>query len=251
MERLKGLGLYQKVILLLILVMALVFGVIYARTVSQEGFAYRKTILVPSVENEKTAYSGIDSGTPMAFTVSASKAVTFRYGDKVYGPYTVKEDATAVPPGREYMKGIEVYCGEKLLFRGGAYKSSDFWLLIHENESDPHLDFHATFADGITRDENGNIVDPMEPSIQTVLEVMSGPEITHKGNWAIWFLSVFLCIVTAITILFADELFQLGLSFRIRNAEYAEPSDWEIAGRYISWTLIPVCALVLFIVGLQ
>ena len=51
--------------------------------------------------------------------------------------------------------------------------------------------------------------------------------------------------------LFADELFRWHLSFRVWNADHLEPSDWELAGRYISWTVLCVMALVLFIVGLQ
>ena len=41
------------------------------------------------------------------------------------------------------------------------------------------------------------------------------------------------------------------LAFRIRGADRAEPSDWEIAGRYLSWTALPVLALALFIGGLR
>ena len=59
------------------------------------------------------------------------------------------------------------------------------------------------------------------------------------------------CIVTAISILFADELFRWNLSFQIRDADRAEPSDWEIATRYIAWTVMPVMAMVIFIAGLQ
>lgn len=51
--------------------------------------------------------------------------------------------------------------------------------------------------------------------------------------------------------LFADELFRWNASFLIRNAEDAEPSDWEIAGRYITWTVLPVMAAVIFILGLK
>ena len=54
-----------------------------------------------------------------------------------------------------------------------------------------------------------------------------------------------------LTVLFADELFRWHLSFRIRNADRAEPSDWEIAGRYLSWTALPLLALVVFILGLR
>ena len=40
--------------------------------------------------------------------------------------------------------------------------------------------------------------------------------------------------------MFADELFRFNLAFRIRDAGRAEPSEWEIAGRYISWAVLPV-----------
>ena len=60
-----------------------------------------------------------------------------------------------------------------------------------------------------------------------------------------------ICVVTVISILFADELFRLDISFKIRDVERAEPSDWEIACRYISWTVFPLIAMILFIIGLQ
>jgi len=48
-----------------------------------------------------------------------------------------------------------------------------------------------------------------------------------------------------------DEIFRWNLSFNIRNADKAEPSDWEIIGRYISWTVLPVLALIVYIMGLR
>ena len=54
-----------------------------------------------------------------------------------------------------------------------------------------------------------------------------------------------------LSILFADELFRWHLSFRVWNADNLEPSDWELAGRYISWTVLCVTALVVFVIGLQ
>ena len=52
-------------------------------------------------------------------------------------------------------------------------------------------------------------------------------------------------------LLFADKLFHLSLSLQIRNADDAEPSDLELAGRYISWAVLPVAAVVCFVLGLQ
>ena len=90
----------------------------------------------------------------------------------------------------------------------------------------------------------------MKPSAETILELMDGPELTHKGDMQAWFGGVFICVINAISILFADELFRFNLAFQIRNADRAEPSEWEIAGRYISWTIIAGMALALFVMGL-
>ena len=88
------------------------------------------------------------------------------------------------------------------------------------------------------------------PSL-TILMVMAGPPLTHKGSWLGWVMGLIICILTTVDILFADELFRFHMAFHISRAEDAEPSDWEIAGRYIGWTVMPVIALVLFIIGLQ
>ena len=60
-----------------------------------------------------------------------------------------------------------------------------------------------------------------------------------------------MCGVNAVMILFADELFRWNLAFRIRNAEDAEPSELELAGRYITWTVLPLAALAVFVIGLR
>ena len=90
----------------------------------------------------------------------------------------------------------------------------------------------------------------MKPSATAILELMSEPELTSNGDWQIWFYSVLLSVITAVSVLYVDELFRWNLSFQIRNAERAEPSEWEIAGRDIGWTAFTVMALVFYSVGL-
>ena len=94
-----------------------------------------------------------------------------------------------------------------------------------------------TTGDGVRRDANGNAVDPLEPALSDILRLVFDPELTHKGSWLAWFGAVFLSILNAVSILYADELFHWDLSFQIRNAETAEPSDWELMKRYLGWTV--------------
>ena len=254
MKRIKSLGHYQKGVLLLMLVMVLVFTVLYPLVITLEGFEYMDAILVSSHENGSTVYAGKIQGKRAAFTVQKDKTVYFQYGDTTYGPYTAIEDASAIPEDcvtREGMTGVELRCGEKILFRGGVSKQGDdFWLY------DEHGDMENFYIAGIIDSENfiigsrENTAARMDPSVATVLTLMAGPKLTHKGNWLLWLGGVSICIITAVSILFADKLFRWNLSFLIQHAERAEPSDWEITRRYIVWTLFPFLAMLLFINGL-
>lgn len=254
MEKIKNLNLYQKGVLIVMTAMALVFAVVYSMTISKVGFEYKDAIFVPSQENGSIMYSGKLQGQKAYFSVSQDKTVVFHYGDKIYGPYTAKEDNTAIPEEEkqsEDMVGVELRQGDTILFRGGVLEHDDFYWLYNGDGSLNNFGFSYTIGDGIERDENGNVMDPVKPSASAILELMNGPELTHKGDWSAWFGAVFICLLNAFSVLFADELFRWNLSFQIRNADHAEPSDWEIAGRYIGWTVITIAALVIFLIGLQ
>ena len=244
LTRVKVLGRYQKILLLLMAVMILAFTVIYPIVTARSGFLYEDTILVPSEEDGCTVYSEKIYGTAATFTVSADKTVIFQYGNTVYGPYTVKEDPTAIPKDSDLqtqMTGIELRCGGEIVFRGGVVNSGDWRMLYNEDGSfDLLRSITATMSDGT-----------MEPSVSTILDLTDGPALTHKGTWLGWFGGVLICVIAALAMLFADELFRWNASFLVRNAEEAEPSDWEIAGRYITWTVLPVMAAVIFILGLK
>lgn len=254
MQRVKRLGRYPKTILLILAVMILVFTILYPIVTAHVGFLYEDTILVPSEENGATVYSGKIRGIDALFTVSADKTVVFQYGGTVYGPYTAKEDPTAIPKDTDSltpMTGIELRCGDKIVFRGGVEKSGDWRFLYNEDGSFDTIRITATMSDGTVVDEHGDPIDPMEPSVSTILDLMDGPALTHKGGWIGWLGGMLICTLAVVCILFADELFRWNASFLVRNADEAEPSDWEITSRYITWTALPVMALVVFILGLR
>ena len=229
----------------------------------------REEIFKPFVQYRKGIrryISGTGIGLPLACALAAQlggriymdedKTVLFQYDGKTYGPYTAKDDATAIPKDselRDDMVGVELRQGEEILFRGGVLDYGDYLWLYNEDgsRSIENLDITVTTNYGTVMDENGNVIDPMEPSVITILDLMGEPELTHKGNWLAWFGAVFICVLNVLSILFADELFRWNLRFQIRNVDHVEPSDFEIAGRYISWTVLIIMALVVFVMGLQ
>lgn len=250
MERIKELDRYQKGILLLLTAMIVVFGFIYSMASSRVGFLYHDVIFQPSEMNGNLVYSGSINDQESAFTVTADKTVTFQHGEKTYGPYTAKEDPTARPDDEEYLTGVEILDGDTVFFRGGVWRSADGLMLFGE-DGGIILDITVYTEYGTSYDADGNMIDPLEPSASTILELMAGPELTSKGEWQAWFGAVFVSVMIAVSILFADELFRFNLAFQIRDVDRAEPSDWEIAGRYIGWTILTIMTFVMYIIGLQ
>ena len=80
--------------------------------------------------------------------------------------------------------------------------------------------------------------------------MINNPELTHDGSLFNWFVGVFGCIINVLSIMFADESFRFGLMFTVRDAEYAEPTDLQIAKRYFSWTIITIVMFICFSGGL-
>ena len=257
MDRFKRLNRYQQALLLLMAAMILIFGVIYAVVSSRIGFLYQNQILVPREENGNTIYSGRIHGRDSEFLVSSDGMVQFRWGENQYGPFRVTEAPDAVPqdhPWTKSMTGLEIREGERVLFRGGAVDlemQEVPIMLIDEEGSDLGVSITVTMGDGRVLDADGNEIDPMKPTVSTIARLSLGPELTKKGEWLAWFLGLLLSGVNAVSILYADELFRWNLSFRIRDPERAEPTEWEIVGRYVGWTGITIMILVLYIMGLR
>lgn len=218
METTEKLNLYQKAILILMIAMALIFAVLYAMTISRVGFAYNEEILVPNQEDGSTVYSGKIDGQPAKFTVSADKTVVFQCGRKTYGPYITKKDPTAIPKDHmnESMTGVEIRQGDEILFRGGYFKNKDSYYLYDEGGSPDFITVSYVGSDGIERGPDGNVIDRLAPSASTILELVNGPKLTHKGAWFIWIGAVIICGMNALSIIFVDELFYFSMRLRSR-----------------------------------
>lgn len=254
-QKIKDLNWYQKGILLLLLALIPVYAVIYHVSISRVGVLYNDKIFVPAEESGATVYSGKLDGKPAEITVTNDKtAVTFRCGDTVYGPYTIEEDPSALADIEfcpSDMRGVALYDGETLLFRGGFWPSGEFTQLYRADGSpDLQMGLYAV-ENGVWKDADGNAVDPMKPDAADILRIALAPELTHKGDWLVWFGAVCISLLNAATILYADELFRWNLSFQIQNAEKAEPSEWEMLSRYLGWTVLTILAFVVYILGLK
>lgn len=257
MERIKALNTYQKFVLILLVFMFIAFTFAYFVVSSREGYSYRGEILIPKEEQGSITYTGRVDREKLKITVTSNKEVTFQYDEKVYGPYIAKEDCSAIPEGlvgEMDLIGVEILERDKIFYRGGVSYNvgSPSGIVLFDEEGNVNgFGIYYASSDGIERDIYGNPIDPLEPSATEILKLMGTPELISKGDWQLWFYGLLISGMTVVHILFADEIFRWNLAFQIRDAERAEPSEWEITGRYIAWTLLPICALVIYIIGLN
>lgn len=252
MNRIRKLNGYQRALLAAMGCMVVLFGALYARTVRQIGWEYRNAILLPSQEDGREVYTGKVSGEKIFFAVDHDGTVEFCREGGVSHRYTVTEDPAAIPGDEDptQMTGVEIRRDDEILFRGGVRDTGYFWLLENEDGTG-NIEIRYIGNDGLERDAEGNLIEKADPTAQEILELVNGPKHTHKGQWSVWFFGVVICIVNAAAMLFADELFYWNIMFRVRDPESAEPSEMEIAGRYIGWTAVAILALAVFVTGLQ
>lgn len=242
----------KKILPIVLIVIVAVFSVLYFFIGRQYGVEYGGALYFLHSEGDTTVYSAKVDGQSASFTVQGS-TVTYNWGSTVYGPYTIREDPTAAPGGEwEYLDltGVEIREADNILFRGGY--TEDLFLFIQENgEPDPDR-FHITYSvNGVERDANGNVVDPHEPNLSTIIRFSQLPEAdAHRGNLLFWVLGLVCAGLAAVFIRFDDAIFRFNLSFRVKYPEDAEPSDWELLSRIFGWLLFIVLAFVSFIAGL-
>ena len=257
-ERLKATNLYQRILLILMAAAFPLFFVIYQVVTAQPGIEYQGAFLRCEMQGEQAVYTGKVNGFQVRFAVSPEGKVEYTCDGVAQPAYTVVEDPTAIPAENEWsldpavLRGAEIRQGEKVLHRVAWSDSSGFYIMVDENGKTVGNMFAITFSSGgKTYDENGQEIQPSaHPGPADLVNMVFEPEIVHRGDWQFWFMGTLAALGCILLILFADELFRFNLSFQIRNADWAEPSEWEIATRYIGWTLLAFVAVASYCMGL-
>jgi len=238
----------QRVIFCLQAVLIVLFLILYNTVGQQQVLRYHGEALRRTEGEHAVLYSGKLKGHPISLAVTET-TVEYRYDGKTLR-YTVTEDPTAVPPEgagdlhetmRQLLNGVEIRKNGELLFRGGWGRFGSSLMLYNEDGS-------STVGIDYTVYSNGRLLN--DPSASSILNLIHAPDVGRRANPTGLLGGIFLCIACMISLLFADNLFRWNLRFRIRNAEDAEPSDWEITSRWITWLLFTGLAIAIFILGL-
>lgn len=251
MNRWRDLTLFPRIMLCIQAGLLVLFTILYPVLGMQRGIDFQGEFLRQAERGEDTVYTGTLDGKTVELTYTPSGALFYRWGDVEYGPYTLTEDPTAIPPSETMgrVTGVELRLDGEILFRGG-YGLDGFYLVNEDGTKPNRLEIIAngtayglvgsrqTYEDGLS----------ITRAISLLLE---GPSVRSRVHGEGYFLGTLVVVINAVAILFADELFRWNLRWSIRHPERAEPSEWELFSRGFSWVVLTIVALIGYMMGLS
>lgn len=234
----------RRAILLIHPALFLLFFIVFLTLGQQQVVSYQGQRLRYEPQGEAAVYSGRVHGSAVKYVVSPGQVVEYWLDGALDSTYTVAEDPTAIPDteeaaqyGPDFYTGVEIRKGGEVWFRGA---SSSFWL-VDEEGNNLSFSFGLSSAGGTAR------LKPPDPS--TILRFAQGPEVNQRGEGMFLLLALFASLACLFSLWFEDHLFRWDLAFRVRNPQDAEPSEWELFSRWLSWILLTGLALFIYAMG--
>lgn len=242
-EETTGRTLLQKILLILLLAMAIVFTILTIVFKSQPRIQWADSLLCPSRTGNAAVYTGASHGLDVAVRVypdGADTVVDFTIGS--LRRHTGRVTWPAGMISREYggaVPRIKIFLDDAVVFSGGYDKDSG--LLYHKDGSwEPGLSIRTTTS--YSSYWNSYQVDAFD-----VLYFAMEPATVHRGNWAVWGVTLFISLLTAVDIAFPLAFFYFRYSFSVNNPE---PSDFYLSMQKVGWVVWIAVILGLYIWGL-
>lgn len=244
----------QKIVLLSLAVMTLAFGILTGVSKLHPGVQFGGTLFQPAQTAEKMTYTGRLRGEKVTISVWTEGAdvtvvtcETEGWGSNVYRveyPLDPIRAADGFQKG-EMVDGIRILKDGKVLFEGGYdpegpmdvaawYDLDGRW----ESES-----FYASVSTGSAVQSDSLALDK-----GNVMYFASGPELTARGSWMLYFVMVFFSGLLALDAAFPLTLFRLRYCCDVRDPE---PSDFYLITQRIGWVVCFVLILFGYIWALR
>ncbi len=261
----QALTLFQRIILLVLAAMFLFFGGLYAWRHAHPGVFYdgRATsdqFLTFSEEGGVRRYTGAVDAQSAEFIVDGDQ-VTYRSGDRTYGPYQVLRDDSVLPADSDGIisrVGVRVLRGEETVFEGGCIYPSDSingsWYedLVWSDGTpyDTSLGFgFVSTTSGFIFDNEGDEEEFYAPRLSAVILLALGPTLSCRGSWGLYILAAVLSVAVAAYTLYYQQLLRWQVRWYVRDWANAEPSDWMMFGALIGILVLTGMVLMLYVTG--
>lgn len=230
---------FQKIVLLILAGMAVLFAVLTAVSHAQKGAYFEGTLLRPeSPARNVTAYTGRAHGTPVTITVTRDSETRTTVEFQIEG---VLDDVCVVdyplaPIRTEQgvtVDGIRITQNGAPLFEGG-YDSEDPFGWYRPDGSWDDTGF-ITVRGGTQDPWNG-----FEVGRNAILGFALGLELESRGSWGMYVLILLCTVFAALDAAFPMTMFYLQHCCDVRDPE---PSDFYLACQKAGWVVFPLLLL--------
>ena len=152
---------------------------------------------------------------------------------------------SASPSDREGAHKVTLAKGDELIFQGELREiSGDYWLVKEDNGI-----WTGDSPIYIQGDPSYGTEDWDDLPYTLIVSLVMDPPVASQADWEFYWLGMMVTALAAAMVIWEDKLFRFQMSFRVRDAEKVEPSDWEMMSRWLGWGAMIVAALLAFSMG--
>lgn len=241
-------ALYQKITLLAMAGMMVVFGILTAFFQFRKGVYFEGALLYPeAVSPEETVYSG--KAYHMPVTVSVVRAdetlttVEFTIGAVVHDVCQVEYPLPSIRT--EYggtVNGIRITKDGRVLFEGGYNPEEEFGWYKADGERDPLMGIDLRVY------SSGDPWYGYETTARTIRAFAMGPALTARGSWSSYMLAAGLTLLAMLLARFSLELFLRRQSWYVENPQ---PTEFYFLMEKFGWALWVIALLFLYLYPFQ
>lgn len=241
--------LYQKIVLVILAAMIVVFGIVTAFNQSRKGILFRDSFLRLEEVTDADCFTGKAEGERVTIlrwygSENGTRTITLRVGERLNDTYTVYLGEPIIqpqgpvsgsaPPMWDDIQTLRIAKNGEVIYEGGYREESGLFFTTDGEWSGLNIGMTTSVAEA---DPWKDYTMSKSQLVQLVLE----PELVDRGDWRLYGLMVFFTLAAM-----ADVAFPYTL-FRWRHRRWVkdpEPTDDYMSVQHLLWVILPVMVLV-------
>lgn len=242
---------FQKVVLIILAAMIVVFGAVTAYCQTIEGIRLRDSFLRKREVADADCFTGKVEGEQVTILRwygdgSGTREVTLQVGERIHDTYAVYLGEPMIP-----LKGTVATLASALLevptvriakngtvtFEGG-YQASSGMFYTSEGEWESRADSANIYVSG------GDFWKGYTMPKGTLVKIALDPELEDRGDWRLYGLMVFFTLMLMVDVAFPYTLFRWRHHRWVKDPE---PTDDYMSIQHLCWVICPILLLVFYI----
>ncbi len=239
---------YQKIILILLAAMTVIFAIWTGINRAHDGVLFCETLLKVSTQGDATVYSGRVYGTGVTITCreeSGTKYINFSADGEYYANCRVEYPGGTIKTeyGTEVDR-IKIIRNDKVLFSGGYDPNPEVNAYAHYFNEDGTWDTDAMVS--VHGYSSSNPWNGFEFDRTDIMRFANGPSHSARGSWGFYFITLFVTAICALAIAFPETSFYISHFLSVRDPE---PTDFFYACHKLGSFLSVGASLVMYLIA--